>query len=227
MRLRSRKAVITGGSSGIGLAIATELTVRGNNVVLVARNAEGLRGAHGQRTIVDHVATHHRDASIIINRAGVMKFSDLSKPDSILDLREQLETNFVGLVALSLEFARLLRPLPEGAIVNISSGIAYMPSARLAYYSATKAAVHSFTQSLRYQLRDTNIRVVELVPPAVDTPMLAGVERPKMPADLVAKALLDGIERKKMEIRLGGAARLYLMSRLFPSFAFRRVNPGR
>jgi uncharacterized oxidoreductase len=244
MRLQSRKVVITGGSSGIGMAIATELTARGNNVVLVARNAERLRGAQeqlpgssiivaniatqdGQRTIVDQVATQHPDVSIIINSAGVLKFSDLAKPDSFLDLREQLETNFVGLVALSLEFAGLLRPMPEGAIVNISSGLAYLPSARMAYYSATKAAVHSFTQSLRYQLRDTNIRVIELLPPAVDTPMLTGVQRPKMPADVVANALLDGIEREKTEIRLGGAARIYAMSRLFPRFAFRRINPAR
>jgi transposase len=103
----------------------------------------------------------------------------------------------VGLVTLSLNFVRLLRPMPESAIVNISSGLAYLPSAKMAYYSATKAAVHSFTQSLRYQLRDTNIRIIELIPPAVDTPMLAGVQRPKMPADLVARSLLDGIEQKK------------------------------
>jgi uncharacterized oxidoreductase len=244
MRLRSRKAIITGGSSGIGLAIARELTERGNQVVLVARDAERLCRVQqelpgsaalaadiatpdGRRAILDEAAAHHPETSILINSAGIMRFSEFTNPDPLRGLREQIETNLVALIELCVGFIELLSRRPDSAIVNVSSGVAYVPSSRTAYYSATKAAVHSFTQSLRHQLRGTSIRVIELVPPSVDTPMLAGIERPKIQPYLVAKALLDGLEREKTDIRVGAAAQLYVMGRLFPHRALRKVNQGR
>ncbi len=118
----------------------------------------------------------------------------------------------------------ILQRQDSSAIVIVSSGLALVPVAGASVYSATKAALHSFSHSLRYRLRETPVKVFEVLPPWVDTDLSRGLNIPKIPPETVAKAILQGLERNRYEVRVGQIKPLYVMSRLAPSFAERMLN---
>lgn len=109
-------------------------------------------------------------------------------------------------------------------IVNVSSGLAFAPKVDYPIYCASKAALHSYSLSLREQLRSTGIRVLEVLPPAVDTPLVASMKGKKILPDVVADAIIDGINSNKEEVRIGQTRQLYFMSRLAPKFILKKIN---
>lgn len=117
----------------------------------------------------------------------------------------------------------------DAMIINVSSGLAYVPFAQTPVYSAAKAFVHAYTQCLREQLRGTSVRVVELLPPVVDTPLAQGIDTPfaRMAPEKLAAALMRGLSRGEVEIAPGISTTLKWMSRLLPGFAFRQMNKTR
>ena len=170
------------------------------------------------------VRTEHPDASVLVNCAGVMRDDRMSAGD-LPALFEQTEVNLVAPIELTLSLLDQLRRAGDGAVVNVTSGVVYVPIGRTAVYSATKAALHSWTLSLRERLRNGGVRVFELIPTAVDTPMMSAVDGPKIPPGRVAAALLAAMEADREEIRVGRAALLAAMSRIAPRFILRKLNP--
>jgi len=239
MRLTGRTFLITGGGSGLGFALAESLIQKGNTVIAVGRSDARLAAARAQQpklttrvadvgtkegvTELAHwVETEHPNVDVLVNNAGVYNNLDLLSGASTEPLEREVELNFLGPIRLSLALLPLLRRQPEAAIINITSASIYVPVADAPTYGATKAALHLFTETLRYQVRNTDIKVVEVVPPAVDSEMSAGrfsgQSRLAQPirANAYANAVLSGLARDTPVIRVGMARLFYHAARLFP-----------
>ncbi|MGL4610659.1 MAG: SDR family NAD(P)-dependent oxidoreductase [Trueperaceae bacterium] len=139
------------------------------------------------------------------------------------NIEQELVTNLY-LYELTLRFLLHLLAQKKAGVVNISSGLIYSPAAIAPIYSAAKAGLHTFTQTLRYQLRDKALTVFEVLPPAVDTPLNATVKVDKISVEEIAKAILDGLDKNTEEIRIGQIKMLHLASRIAPSFINRKIN---
>jgi len=185
MQMTGNTILITGGGSGIGRGLAEEFHRLGNKVVIAGRRRDLLQevatanpgveyltldqadGADIERCAAE-VRTRYPDLNVLVNNAGIQRAEQLTDGDTAVAV-ETIATNLLGVIRLT---AALLPPLltrPYAAVVNVTSGLAFMPSALTPTYCATKAALHSYTQSLRYQLRDTPVEVVEIIPPKVQT----------------------------------------------------------
>ncbi|KAA0100720.1 SDR family NAD(P)-dependent oxidoreductase [Mycolicibacterium sp. P1-18] len=177
--------LITGGGSGIGEGLAVALHRAGNHVVVAGRRPEALEAvarrhpgisclpldqsdAGAVRAFAEEVVRRHPRLNVLVNNAGIMRTEDLQAPDpDVVD--DVVSTNLLGPLLLTAHLLPALRRRPSAAIVNVTSSLAFVPKATLPTYCATKAAMHSYTESLRYQLRDSGIRVIEIPPPRVYT----------------------------------------------------------
>jgi len=154
----------------------------------------------------------------------------LQQEGDLLNLTQEIDTNVNGAIRMSVQFLPLLKKQKSATIVNVTSALAFVPLASTPVYCATKAALHSFTQSLRVQLKNTNIKVIELAPPAIETPMIDEFEASEqkgmsiMHVSKLVKIAIKGIGCGKLEIRPGQSNALKMMSRLTPSFALNMLN---
>lgn len=182
--------LITGAGSGIGRALAWQLNALGNTVIVAGRRrallAETLAGRdrmHAMeldvhdpeaiRAFAQRVIAEHPTLNVLINNAGVMRYEDLSTEHDLHDAEAQVAINLLGPIRLTHALITHLKTRANPAVINVSSGLAFVPRADAAVYSATKAAIHSYTISLREQLKGT-VEVIELVPPAVQTELTPG-----------------------------------------------------
>ena len=170
--------------------------------------------------------------NLLINNAGIMRRVDLlTTPLNLRDVIDEIEINLNGTIAMVVQLLPHLKTQKNAAIVNVSSGLAFVPLAISPIYCASKAAIHSFTQSLRLQLKDTRITVFELAPPLSDTSLLKrdfGAADPvsvkKMDVkDLVNRAI-EGLKKDQVEIRPGLSNGLKVMSRVAPGFVLKQLN---
>ncbi|MGG1615312.1 SDR family oxidoreductase [Paenibacillus sp. NRS-1781] len=240
MKLSNRTVVVTGGTSGIGLAFALNLLNRGNKVIVIGRNQAtldqvthrhkgliGLRGDVSNANSVREMAAILRDrypeVSILFNSAGIMRTFELM--DDNLDLERttaEIETNLNGIIWTTEALLPQLARQDEAMIVTVSSGLAYVTSPLHPVYSATKAGVHMFTDALRIQLRKskTNIHVMELVPPLVaETNLLPGMQNggiPSMSLDTLVKHGIKGMEQNKKRVVPGFSKILRFAGKYFP-----------
>lgn len=194
MKLQKRTVLITGGTSGIGLELAKQLLERGNTVIVTGRNQEKLDTA--KRTlpsvhtfksdVSDPAAIMALHASVmaqypaldtLVNNAGIMRNLNLNQDRGLDDVTREIEINLSGPVRMVQQFLPHLKTRKGALIINVSSGLAFVPFPLSPVYSATKAAIHAFTQVLRVQLRGTNVTVIELAPPGVETPLFRGNSR--------------------------------------------------
>jgi uncharacterized oxidoreductase len=138
-----------------------------------------------------------------------------------------MNINYLGVIRMNNLFMEMLKSRKEGAIINTSSLLSYVPLLLAPTYSASKAAVRFYTESLREHLRilGSNVKVFELLPPVVATEMTDGLDQKAITPEELVKALIDGIKKDKFTIRVGITKLLYILSRLFPRAAFRLVNP--
>jgi len=236
MRLRGKTVLVTGGTSGIGLELVYQLLERSNEVVVLARSQHkmnlikkhvgplqtyqcDLSQRHQVETVMDDIIANHPNISVLINNAGV-QFTPtfISEHFDYNSIGFEITTNLTAPLWLtSLLLAGTLLQQDEALIVNVSSGLVFAPKMESAVYCATKAALHSVSQSLRYQLEATSVDVVEAILPLVDTPMTYGRGTGKMAAHQVAMEIVEGIEAGRDEIYVGKARMLPLMMRLAPS----------
>jgi len=246
MRLTGRTILITGGTSGIGLELARQLLGRGNTVIVTGRDQgrldaarQMLPGVHVFQSDVSdpeavtalrgRVLEQFPSLDVLFNNAGIMRNLDLNRDRGLRDVTREIEVNLCGPVRMVQSFLPHLRSRKEALIVNVSSGLAFIPLPLAPVYCAAKAALHSFSQSLRTQLSGTGITVVELAPPPVETPLFRGefAEEMKgekaMDAGVLARKAIGGIEAGRTEIRPGVSNMLKMMSRVAPQFMFSQL----
>jgi len=241
MKLQGKTILITGGTSGIGFELASQLSQLGNTLIVTGRNVEGLAavkrllpGLHtfqsdvsdpaAIETLCHAVVTRFPALDMLVNNAGIMRNLDLNKDRALTDVTREIEINFSGPVRMVQQFLPHLRTRPGAVIVNVSSGLAFVPLPLSPIYCGTKAAMHSFSQSMRVQLADSGVTVIELAPPGVETPLFRGEfeEAMKgqkgMDVSVLVKRAIAGIEAGRLEIRPGVANVLKMMSRIAPDF---------
>ncbi len=187
MKLSGRTVFITGGTSGIGLGLAKAFRLSKSRVIVCGRNKEKLSAvserspdittlpcdvgdARQRQDLAQEVLRRFPDLDILVNNAGIQRYIDLKKGYTELKAGEdEIAINLVSTVELTALFIGHLMQKPSAAIINVSSGLGFMPMLSTPVYSATKAAIHAYTLVLRQQLINTSVKVVEIVPPMVDT----------------------------------------------------------
>ncbi|MFK8034693.1 MAG: SDR family oxidoreductase [Hyphomicrobiales bacterium] len=239
MRIDNNTILITGGSSGIGEVLAVHLQEVGNTIIAVGRDPEKLAML---QTTYPQIETRVCDISnddqvcelrdefggrvnILINNASIHQEVSLCNDSDLQSQLDQIDINLGGTLRMIHYFLPCLREKPTAAIVNVTSALAYVTEAKSPIYSATKAAQHSLTMSLRHQLAPSKIKVFELIPPLTDTPMAAHITNiPKLAPDKLAKALINGLKKDRIEIAPGLSGITRIMARLAPRFTFSKLN---
>ncbi|CEO99793.1 unnamed protein product (mitochondrion) [Plasmodiophora brassicae] len=237
--------VVTGGGSGIGLALARQYLADGNQVIIVGRRAELLAQvaqAHpglewiradiqtelGRTDLVAQVVAKYPKVNILVNNAGIQRQVDLQADRaSWAEIESEIQINLSAPIHLSMLFVQHFQKKKEvpAAIVNVTSGLAFFPLASVPVYSSTKAALHSFTWSLRHQLLGTKIRVVEIAPPAVDTDLMApGLHKFGMNVDEFADSVYGRVRKGEDEVGCSHAEDGLVAYRKQNRAAFDNVN---
>jgi uncharacterized oxidoreductase len=185
MQINGNTILITGGGSGIGRALAEAFHAEGNQVVIAGRRKELLdetiAANPGMKSVIldigngsaipsfaNKLKLDFPSLNVVIHNAGIMRLESL-RDGGVADAEATVATNLLGPIRLTAALMPLLLQQPHATIMTVSSGLAFVPMATTPTYCATKAAIHSYTQSLRYQLRDTSVQVLELIPPYVQT----------------------------------------------------------
>ncbi|AFY95176.1 SDR family oxidoreductase [Chamaesiphon minutus] len=240
MKTTKNTVLITGGTSGIGLALAKQFVDADNQVIVTVTNVAKAVEIQKQlpnvkieladmrdRAALDRLASNYQDVNILINNVGIQynyDFADLAVPfDKIED---ELDINLVSHLYLTKQFLPQFLTKQSAAIVNISSGLAIVPKQSAPIYCASKAALHSFSRALRWQLENTNIKVFEIIPPIVDTLMTAGRGRGKISPEALVAEFWHNFERDRYEVQVGKTKLLVFLDRLMPTLAERFIRSG-
>jgi uncharacterized oxidoreductase len=197
MKLTGNTILITGGGSGIGRGLAEAFHALGNQVIIAGRRKQALDATTGAnpgmksavldienaaniRTFAAQIAKEFPALNVLINNAGIMRVENLrAQADDLADAESIITTNLLGPIRLTAALTPLLRKQPHSTVINVSSGLAFVPLAPTPAYCATKAALHSYTQSQRYQFKGTTTEFLELIPPYVATDLLNGASDPR------------------------------------------------
>ncbi|MGW9018853.1 SDR family oxidoreductase [Priestia megaterium] len=234
MKLSGNTILITGGSAGIGLAFAERFIKAGNKVIVCGRRENVLQHAkekipslitrvsnldsESERvSLFDWVTANYPEVNVLVNNAGIQQRFNVLKADAKNNwdyFNKEITTNIEAPLHLSMLFAPFFATKEEAAIINVTSGLAFTPFAIAPIYSTTKAALHSFTMSLRHQLSDTSVEVIEVAPPAVNTDLGGeGLHTHGEPLDAFADGIFKGLEEGKKEIGYGTSVNRLRMSR--------------
>lgn len=246
MKLTGRTVLITGGSSGIGLALAEALLARGNVVIVTGRRKEALEAAKRQhpdlhiyasdaadpdciRNLHDTLIPRFPALDILVNNAGIMRALRLIEDRPLTEVTQEIDVNLSASIRMVQQFLPHLRSQTEAMIINISSGLAFVPFTLSPIYSAAKAGIHAYTRCLRQQLRDTSAKVIEVAPPLTETPLFETEFKQHMPGQSgmsvhqMVGHMIRGIEAGHDEIRPGQSNILKIANRLAPELIFRQL----
>lgn len=247
MKITGNTILITGGGTGIGFSLAKAFVESRNEVIICGRREHKLLEAKNKLPEIhikvcnvakednrlelrDWTTTNFKKLNILVNNAGIQRAVNFKEGAKGLSEESEIGINLVAPIYLSALFIPHLMKQSEAAIVNISSGLGFIPLAVVPIYCATKAGLHSFSITLRHQLRDTSIRVYEVIPPMVDTELHKGArdrreqENRGIPSEEVASAALKGIENDEFEKPIGLAQMLWQGARSEPEKVFNMIN---
>ncbi len=246
MNTSNNTILISGGSAGIGFELAKLLSEKGNTVIITGRNKERLLQAAASlkgvtpivadvskeddvERLVQQVYTDFPQLNMVINNAGRALVYDLATENiqAFEKAADEMLTNYLSVIRLNEKLLPLLKKQESAAIVNVSSVVAFVPGS-LATYSASKAALHSYTQSLRLTLQGTPVAVFELMPPLVDTEFSAPIGgKNGISPQAVAEQFLQAWEQDQWEIRVGKTEDMYRLYLSSPEEALKVMNQTR
>lgn len=242
MKLENNTILITGGTAGFGFEFASKLLALGNKVIITGRNVEKFQEVKRKLPAVhiiksdvskaeDIIALYHQvtkqfpDLNTLINNAGEMRKLSLHQEHDLYDIIREIEINLMGPIRMVQQFLPHLKNQRSAAILNVTSGIALGAFPISPIYSASKSGLRAYTQALRVQLKNTNIKVIELVAPGSSTAlndkfMNEDGFNPKflMAPEKIVDAAMKGMQNNKDEIFPGLAKALLIMSRVAPKF---------
>jgi uncharacterized oxidoreductase len=243
MNTQNKKILITGGGTGIGFSIAKAFAGNGNRLILVGRREEKLKEAVAKLPQTSYLVadvTNEKDVvkiaqyvknfgglDILVNNAGSANPQQLDAPAGIYEKAKfEMELNYLSVLRLTEQLLPFLKESKEAAIINIESIVSYLPNANIATYSATKAALHSYSQSLRLVLEKSNphIKVYEVFPPFVDTDLTKGFDADKLSPDEVAQDLINALAKEEYAVRNGQTKELYKHFHQAPELALKALN---
>ena len=233
MKMQGNTILITGGGSGIGRGLAEAFHKLGNKIVIAGRRESVLAATASANPGMEYevmdtsneesivaaaakIVKRFPELNVVVNNAGVQRVIDFGAGYDDAAAQEEIATNISGVLRMTAAFLPHLKTKADAAIVNLSSGLAFVPMARFPVYSATKAFVHSFSMSLRLQLKKTGVRVIELAPPWVKTELDATHDAPTvhegmspMPLDAFIAAAMEELASDSDELKVAGAKFLY------------------
>lgn len=238
MKLTGKSVLITGGGTGIGLALAEALRARGNDVFICGRRADvidaALRKVDGLSgmacdvadddaliRLLDRVTSTAGRLDVLVNNAGIQWQTDLTEgARGFAAIEHEIRINLLAPVKLTMAALPLLLQSPEGAVVNVLSLLGIMPKPNAPGYGASKAGLYNFSKSLRLRLTGTSVKVIVVIPPLVETPLTESrAYLNKMPADVFARTTLEEIEAGRLDIAIGQAKTLMRLHRIWPALA--------
>ena len=242
MKLYNNTILITGGSSGIGFELAKQLS-KNNTVIICGRSLQKLEAAKNQLPDIHILQVNisrqeerirlckwihecHPECNILINNAAVVHKTNFNQDDHMIDKALlEIETNLVAPIVLTKLLLPVLEKRNQPCIINITTGLVYIPKMTYPIYNATKAALHSFTQVIRHQLKNSPLTIAEVLMTVVDTPWHNGAPPPiaVTPYKAVSEMLYK-LQRGQTEIRIGKVKILYALSRLLPRLATKILN---
>lgn len=246
MKIKNKTVLITGAGSGIGLEAGKQFLEAGARVIITGRNLTKLQAAkklYPSLITIKSDAANEADAKalyqeiekmggidILYHNAGVgVPPLNLGLPNSnhLTGAVYEMEVNYFGVIRLNNLFMGMLKSREEAAIIHTTSILSIVPSAIEATYSSSKTALAFYVKSLRKHLQiiDSKLKIFELLPPLVDTDMVADRDGKKMSPEQLIKGLIKGLENEKYTIRVGDSKVINLINRLFPSVAFNLINP--
>ena len=248
MNINSNTILITGGTSGIGLELASKLIALGNTVIVTGRDQKKLDevkkifpNIHAFKCDVskqDEIENLYKEVikqfpnlNFLINNAGVVQELDFkNKEINLNEISSEIAINLTGSIQMVSLFSKHLQNRKSSTILNVSSALAFVPVAMTPVYSATKAAMHSFSQSLRIQLKETSVKVFEVAPPVIKTPLMdnLGYDHVKgsnaMSTKELVEIIIKNLKDDAFEILPGQSKLLKLISRIAPNFAVNTIN---
>ncbi len=247
MRTSKNTILITGGSAGIGFETAKLLSEKGNQVIIIGRDKDRMEKATAQlrnvtaivsdvtkaedvKKLVEQLSKDFPQLNVVINNAGRAILYNLREANvnAFEKAQDEMMTNYFSVIRLNELLLPQLKKQNEAAIVNVSSVVAFAPGITLPTYAASKAALHSYTQSLRVTLEDTTIKVFELMPPLVNTELskdIGGING--IHPSQVAQEFLTAFEKDEYEIHVGDTAHVYKLFLSSPESAVKMMNANR
>ena len=240
MQLSNNKILITGGASGIGYAMAERFIAEGNTVIICGRRKEALKDAaeklpslitrqcdltesRERKDLYKWIAKKHKDLNVLVNNAGIQQWMSLEDAHFYKRAKEEVTTN----VLAPLHLTSLFLQLPAlAAIMNVTSGLAFVPFTKAPVYSATKAFFHSFTLATRALVQERNIKVIEVIPPALNTDLGGkGLHDFAPPVSEFIEAIFTQLKEGKTQLTFGFTEAISTAGQDVFKAAFDRINP--
>ena len=240
MKLANNKILITGGASGIGLGLTQRFIEENNTVIICGRREGALKevadkypsvitkvcdlSVEAERiALFNWVAEHHSDVNVLVNNAGIQNWMNVTDADFFERAKAEIVTNIEAPIHLTTLFINLSS---LDTILNVTSGLSFVPLAKVPVYSATKAFFHSFTQSIKYLLKAKGIEVLEIIPPALNTDLGGkGLHDAAPPVSAFIEAIFNQLKEGKTELTFGFSEAMANANKEDLKVAFGRMNP--